>query len=89
MIGAPERPPFLSASSQSAVEPNAETLEFKCVEFIEELMVGKLRKEPLPMVDDFRRWYDGLVPFPQLAGRPEMRPRLLWGRLRDASSLGQ
>jgi hypothetical protein len=47
-------------------EPNVEILEFKCVEFVEELMFGKLRKEPLPMVDDFRRWYDEFQPFPGL-----------------------
>jgi hypothetical protein len=29
------------------VEPNAQLLEYKCVEFVEELMYGKLRKTPL------------------------------------------
>jgi hypothetical protein len=36
------------------------------VEFVEELMFGKLRKEPLPMVDDFRRWYEEFHAFPGL-----------------------
>ena len=29
-------------------------------------MFGKLRRQPLPMVDDFRQWYDEFHPFPQL-----------------------
>jgi len=28
------------------VEKNAQLLEFKCVEFVEELMYGHLRKQP-------------------------------------------
>lgn len=60
------RPWKISMPLYRSVEPNAEMLEFKCVEFVEELMFGKLRKEPLPMVDDFRQWYNGFVAFPQL-----------------------
>ena len=30
------------------MEPNAQLLEFKCVEFVEELMFGKWRRNPLP-----------------------------------------
>jgi len=30
------------------VEPNAQLMEFKCVEFVEELMYGQWRKNPLP-----------------------------------------
>jgi hypothetical protein len=33
------------------LEPNAQILEFKCVEFVEELMYGHLRQEQL-----VRRW---------------------------------
>jgi hypothetical protein len=28
------------------VEPNAQLLEFRCVEFVEDLMYGHLRKQP-------------------------------------------
>jgi hypothetical protein len=28
------------------VEPNAQLMQFKCVEFVEELMYGHLRKKP-------------------------------------------
>jgi hypothetical protein len=28
------------------VEPNAQLMQFKCVEFVEELMYGDLRKKP-------------------------------------------
>ena len=28
------------------VEPNAQLMQFKCVEFVEELMYGKYRKKP-------------------------------------------
>ncbi|MGI9328581.1 MAG: hypothetical protein ACR2PZ_25425 [Pseudomonadales bacterium] len=30
------------------IEPNAQILDFKCVEFVEELMFGKWRRNPLP-----------------------------------------
>jgi hypothetical protein len=30
------------------IEPNAQLMEFKCVEFVEELMYGQWRKNPLP-----------------------------------------
>ena len=30
------------------IEPNAMLLDFKCVEFVEELMYGELRRHPLP-----------------------------------------
>ena len=30
------------------MEPNAMLLDFKCVEFVEELMYGELRRHPLP-----------------------------------------
>jgi hypothetical protein len=30
------------------IEPNAQLMEFKCVEFVEELMYGMWRKNPLP-----------------------------------------
>ena len=60
------RPWKISMPLYRRTEPNAEILEFKCVEFVEELMFGKLRKEPLPMVDDFRRWYDEFRAFPGL-----------------------
>jgi hypothetical protein len=29
-------------------EPNMQLLDFKCVEFVEELMYGEYRKNPLP-----------------------------------------
>jgi hypothetical protein len=30
------------------VEPNAVLMDFKCVEFVEELIYGQYRKQPLP-----------------------------------------
>ncbi len=30
------------------MEPNAQLMEFRCVEFVEELMYGEWRREPLP-----------------------------------------
>jgi hypothetical protein len=30
------------------MEPNMQLLDFKCVEFVEELMYGQYRKHPLP-----------------------------------------
>lgn len=40
------------------LEPNAQIFDYKCTEFVDELMYGRLRKEPLPVMDDFRRWYE-------------------------------
>jgi hypothetical protein len=60
------RPWKISMPLYRNMEPNAELIEFKCVEFVEELMFGKLRKEPLPVVQDFREWYERFQPFPQL-----------------------
>lgn len=33
------------------IEPNAQLMQFKCVEFVEELMYGELRKKPAPKVE--------------------------------------
>ena len=52
------RPWKISMSLHRRLEPNAQIFEYKCPEFVEELMYGHLRKEPLPVMDDFRRWYD-------------------------------
>jgi hypothetical protein len=30
------------------IEPDAQLMEFRCVEFVEELMFGQWRKNPLP-----------------------------------------
>ena len=30
------------------MEPNAQLMEFRCVEFVEELMYGEWRRNPLP-----------------------------------------
>ena len=35
------------------MEPNAMILDFKCVAFVEELMYGKWRRNPLPQWEDF------------------------------------
>ena len=40
------RPWSMSMPLYRRVEPNAEVLEFRCVEFVEDLMYGDLRKEP-------------------------------------------
>jgi hypothetical protein len=40
------RPWKLSMPLYRRLDPNAQLLEFKCVEFVEELMYGHLRKEP-------------------------------------------
>jgi hypothetical protein len=41
------RPWKISLPLYRRVEPNMQLLEFKCVEFAEELMYGHLRKQPL------------------------------------------
>ncbi len=43
-------------------EPNAQVFEYNCPPFVEELMYGKLRKTPLPVVEDFRKWYNDVLP---------------------------
>ena len=40
------RPWKISMPLYRRVEPNAQLLQFKCVEFVEELMYGHLRKKP-------------------------------------------
>jgi hypothetical protein len=47
------------------MESNAQVLEYKCPQFVEELMFGKLRKEPLPVVADFENWYREFKVYPQ------------------------
>ena len=42
------------------LEPDAQVLEYNCSPFVEELMYGKLRKTPLPIVEDFRKWYESV-----------------------------
>jgi hypothetical protein len=42
------RPWKISMPLYRRVEPNMQLLEFKCVEFVEELMYGQWRKNPLP-----------------------------------------
>ena len=42
------RPWKMSMPLYRRVEPNAQLLDFKCVEFVEELMYGEWRKNPLP-----------------------------------------
>ena len=42
------RPWKISMPLYRRVEPNMQLLEFKCVEFVEELMYGQWRKTPLP-----------------------------------------
>jgi hypothetical protein len=41
------RPWKISMPLYRRVEPNAQLLDFKCVEFVEELMYGKYRRKPL------------------------------------------
>jgi len=41
------RPWTISMPLYRRVEPNAQLMEFKCVEFVEELMYGKYRRNPL------------------------------------------
>ena len=40
------RPWTMSMPLYRRVEPNAEILEFRCVEFVEDLIYGHLRKQP-------------------------------------------
>jgi hypothetical protein len=40
------RPWKISMPLYRRVEPNAQLMQFKCVEFVEELMYGHLRKKP-------------------------------------------
>lgn len=47
------------------LERNIQILEYKCPEFVEELMYGKFRKEPLPVVADFQQWYNRFEPYPE------------------------
>jgi hypothetical protein len=47
------------------LERNMQILEYKCPEFVEELMYGKFRKEPLPVVADFQQWYNHFEPYPE------------------------
>jgi len=49
------RPWKMSMPLYRRVEPNAQVMEYKCVEFVEELMYGHLRKEQLN-----RRWQGDL-----------------------------
>jgi hypothetical protein len=42
------RPWKISMPLYRRIEPNAQITEFKCVEFVEELMYGQWRKSPLP-----------------------------------------
>jgi len=42
------RPWKVSMPLYRRIEPNAQLMEFKCVEFVEELMYGQWRKNPLP-----------------------------------------
>ena len=58
------RPWKISMPLYRRLEPNMQVLEYKCAEFVEELMYGKLRKEPLPILEDFQRWYSNYQPFP-------------------------
>ena len=39
------------------VEPNAMLLDFKCVEFVEELIYGELRSKPLPALTALQEEY--------------------------------
>ena len=39
------------------MEPNVHPLEYKCTEFVEELVYGHLRKDPYDVVEDYRQWY--------------------------------
>ena len=59
------RPWKISMPLYRRIEPNMQILEYKCPEFVEELMYGKLRNEPLPVVADFQKWYNDFRPFPQ------------------------
>lgn len=47
------------------VDRNVQVLEYKCPQFVEELMFGKLRREPLPVVADFEKWYAEFKAYPQ------------------------
>ena len=38
-------------------EPTAQILEYKCQEFVEELLYGHLSKQPSSVMEDYRRWY--------------------------------
>jgi hypothetical protein len=59
------RPWKISMPLYRRLDANVQVLEYKCPEFVEELMYGKLRKEPLPVVADFQRWYEGYQAFPK------------------------
>src|SRR5262249_34502818 len=58
------RPWKISMPLYRRAEPNAEYHQFNCVETVEELMFGKARKQPLPMVDGYRQWYEVFQPYP-------------------------
>ena len=58
------RPWKISMPLYRRLDANAQVLEYKCPEFVEELMYGKLRKEPLPVMADFQKWYSDYQPFP-------------------------
>jgi hypothetical protein len=59
------RPWKISMPLYRRLEPNMQILEYRCPEFVEELMYGRVRKEPLPVVADFQRWYNDFNPYPQ------------------------
>jgi hypothetical protein len=42
------RPWKISVPLYRRIEPNAQLMDFKCVEFVEEMMYGQWRKNPLP-----------------------------------------
>jgi hypothetical protein len=42
------RPWKMSMPLYRRIEPNAQLMDFKCVEFVEELLYGQWRKNPLP-----------------------------------------
>ena len=61
------------------MEPNAMILDFKCVEFVEELIYGEYRREPLPRFE--------LTGFPR-SSRPSRNNDVHW-TLRNGPQEGQ
>ena len=51
------RPWTMRMTLYRRTEPNAQVLEYKCVEFVEELMYGHLRREPYGVASDYTQWY--------------------------------
>jgi hypothetical protein len=57
------RPWKMSMPLYRRKEPIAQVLEYKCQEFVEELLYGHLGETPSPVIEDYQRWYrDSRIP---------------------------